>query len=93
MNQPDYDRLSSLAAMHELPGEREDFLESLIPFYEMMEKVRHAVLEDAPDLERDTDEPVLNLREDEICEFSAPEKITEQSERRDGSCYTVPRSI
>lgn len=93
MNQIDYDRLSRLSALNELPGEREDFLESLIPFYEMMEKVRHAVLEDVPDTDRDTDESVLTLREDAVCVFADSEKITEQSERRDGSYYTVPRSI
>ena len=37
MNKNDYDRLTNLAALTELPGERDDFLESLIPFYKMMD--------------------------------------------------------
>ena len=97
MNKNDYDRLSNLAALTELPGEREDFVQSLIPFYKMMDKVRNTVLENGGSAglysASDVSGPVLELRRDEACAFAAPESILEQSERKDGDYYSVPRSI
>ena len=97
MNKNDYDRLTNLAALTELPGERDYFLESLIPFYVMMDKVRNAVLEEgeaiSPEDAFTSDEPVLELRKDELHACAVSERLPEASERRDGAYFTVPRSI
>ena len=97
MKNIDYDHLSNLAALKELPGERDDFIHSLIPFYEMMEKVRNAALEEEETYHEETlteeEEPVLELREDLPHIFTDAERILEQSQRRDDMYFSVPRSI
>ncbi len=97
MNKTDYDRLLNLAALTEFPGERDDFIQSLIPFYEMMEKVRNAVLEEDECLSgiapAEKEGTVLELREDIPQVFTESERMLDQSERRDGAYFTVPRSI
>ncbi len=96
MNHKDYEHLSKLASLNELPGERDKFIQSLIPFYDMMEKVRNAALEEETGFsEMDTaeEEPVLELREDLPHAYTDAGCILEQSERRDEAYFTVPRSI
>ena len=89
----EFERILTLSDLTEKPGEREVFLRSMEPLYEMMERVRKA----ADLLDREEEESpetgTLPLREDVPEAFPEAESLISLSGRRDGSFYSVPRSI
>lgn len=91
MQLSDYERLLQLAGLSERPEEREKFAGSLQALSEMMEYVRRAALNEPEP--KATDPEFMNLREDEPAEYPETEHILEQSERREGRFFSVPRSI
>ena len=98
MDKQEFEQILSLSRLMEKTGDREEFIRSMGPLYEMMEKVRNAAeLEDAEDsdLPGPEDFPLrtLLLREDVPHEFSCTEELLSLSERRDGGFFSVPRSI
>lgn len=92
----EFERLKSLSALSEDADGKEAFLRSLMPFYEMMEKVRDASVPEETLTEKEKiedEERFLTLQADLPDAFSEPGRLLALSERREEAYYSVPRSI